>query len=194
MTEKARRKLLMLKSITFLISCLFSLVSVASEVNIEERQAEIYKAIFDTAEQKGIDKSIFAAIILQESGDPQKNWEINPYALNLGGYSFYPDSKAEAYKMLIEALMEGEKQLGVGAGQMEWVYHSGKFNNLWEALDFLTNLDKASDYYLKMIKLCDGDQWCAAGKYHNQYPQIAAKYEKKVREKWLMVKEQYSSL
>lgn len=184
----------MLKIITFLISSLFCNVAFSSITPKDADQQALYELIFSIAEKKGIDKGVFAAIIVQESGDPKNEWHINPYALNVGGISFYPKTKADAYQMLITALMEGERQLGVGAGQMEWVYHSDKFSNLWGALDFETNLEKSSDYYLEMMKLCNGDKWCAVGKYHNRYPSIAAKYEKQVREKWLIVKNLHSSL
>jgi hypothetical protein len=184
----------MLKHILFLSSLIFTFTCFANESSAFTEQDVLYKKIFDTADSKGIDKGVFAAIILHESGNPKNGWKLNPYALNIGGYSVYPESKKDAYKLLVGALLEGEKQLGVGAGQIEWVYHGSKFKSLWDALDFDTNLDKASDYYLDMVKLCHGDTWCAAGKYHNRNPQIAAKYENEVKVKWLMLKEQFNYL
>lgn len=184
----------MLKLTTFLINCLFAVNCFANGSSSFLEQDEMYQKIFETAESKGIDKGVFAAIILQESGNPKNGWKLNPYALNVGGYSVYPDSKTAAYKILVGALLDGQKQLGVGAGQIEWTYHSSKFNSLWDALDFETNLDRASDYYLDMVRLCDGDTWCAAGKYHNRNPKIGAKYENEVKRKWLMLKEQYKYL
>ena len=182
----------MYKIIFFLISVLSVGTTQAGIIDrplIDGNSKVIYKKIFDVAEKRGVDPLVFAAIILHESGDPKSNWVINPYALNLGGFSYYPIDKMEAYKLLIEAVIRGEKQLEVGAGQIEWVWHKEKFNSLWDALDFDKNLNESASYYADMIKLCHGESWCGVGKYHNRDPKIGLAYSSKVKEKWATLKE-----
>ncbi|MEH6454910.1 MAG: hypothetical protein V7749_01180 [Cocleimonas sp.] len=177
----------MYRTILFLISFLFVGASQAEVIDNDSKL--IYNKIFEIAKEKGVDPLVFAAIILHESGDPKRYCVINPYALNLGGFSYYPNSKLEAYKMLIEAVMRGENQLGVGAGQIEWVWHKDKFNSLWDALNLDKNLNESAIYYSKMIELCDGESWCGVGKYHNRDPKIGLAYSSKVKKKWTTLKE-----
>jgi hypothetical protein len=181
----------MFKIMFFLISCFIVGTSHGNAIDkpfIDKSDELLYQKIFDVADEKGVDRLVFAAIILHESGDPKSNWSINPYALNLGGFSYYPENKMAAYRLLIEAVIRGEKQLGVGAGQIEWIWHKEKFNSLWDALNFDKNLHESADYYADMIKLCGGESWCGVGKYHNRDPKIGLAYSSKVKEKWITLK------
>lgn len=140
----------------------------------------------------GVDPTVFLAVITHESGDPDENWKINPWALNIGGKGIYPKNREDAYRYLITAIMSGEKTIGIGPGQIEWRFHREKFEHLWNALDTETNLAKAADYYQEMLKICQGDEWCAVGYYHNRNPALASTYKAKVKKRWVEIQQRYA--
>ena len=175
----------MLKKLLILLSCIFSIASYAQDKNAHTEVIEKIKRI---AANKGLDRDVFLALIMHESGDPKLNNIINPYALNIGGYSYYPKDKAAAYRLIINAKLKGEKQLGIGLGQIEWRFHKKHFNSALDALDEDQNLNIASDYFFKMLMKCNGDTWCAVGNYHSQNKNVSRRYVELVKEKWNLIK------
>jgi hypothetical protein len=123
-----------------------------------------------------INPMVFHSVLMQESGDPNQDFRLNPNALNIGGRSHYPVSKLEAYEKILEALASGHKTVGIGLGQVEWKYHGEKFFSFWAALDPQDNLEVSAGYLREMIDYCRGDIACAVGAYHNRTPSIGKKY------------------
>lgn len=144
----------------------------------------LVEKIEERATAAGADPKIILALITHESGDPKKGWEINPYALNIRGKGVYPASRTDAYSLILQAIIEGEKSVGIGLGQIEWKYHNQSFSHFWDALDVDTNLDRTISYYLEMKRVCRGDDWCAVGYYHNRNEDIAYVYRNKVKQRW----------
>jgi hypothetical protein len=161
--------------IIFLISLSFN--SLAESRDVES-------LVYDAAEEYRIDGDILLSIVTHESGNPKDHWAINPWALNIGGYSYYPKSKQDAYKLLINAILNGHETFGIGPGQIEWKYHRSSFDNIWGALNVKDNVFKAASYYKEMLAICDGDKWCAVGAYHTQNKAKSVEYIKMVKQQW----------
>jgi hypothetical protein len=137
---------------------------------------QIVEMAIEVAKAKGIEPVPLVSILKQESGDPKRGFALNPYALNVKGRSYYPASKSEAYAIIHEAMISGKNSVGVGLGQVEWLYHAESFDSYWDALGVEKNLDVTSDYLKKMLKRCGGNYACAVGSYHNMNKKVGYEY------------------
>lgn len=167
----------MFRNLTAIFLIAISFNSIADSRDIES-------LIYDAAAEYHIDGDILYSILTHESGNPKEDWAINPWALNIGGYSYYPTSKQDAYKMIIGAILEGYETFGIGPGQIEWKYHKDSFDNIWGALNVRDNVYKAASYYREMLSICKNDKWCAVGAYHTQNKAKSVEYIKMVKQQW----------
>ena len=113
----------------------------------------IDKSYFNRIEkERGIPTNLLYAMALQESGVTRKGrFVVWPWSLNVGGKSLYFDTRVEAYETLKQELDNGRvHQLGIGVGQLEWQYHSHRFESLWDSLDPAKNIKAQADYYLEL--------------------------------------------
>lgn len=140
--------------VALVIICLTPHVFATGDPNID--------VIYKYERQYGIPKGLFHAIALQESGRPVDGvMTIWPWALNIGGESFYFESRLKAYERLKAEVDNGrKKQLGVGIGQLEFEYHRDKFNTLWDMLDPELNIRASSGFLLECYKR--SSSWVAA--------------------------------
>lgn len=179
----------MLRGLLLVFNVVLSGACVADQLNVLSPEV-----VMEVAESHGIDPLIFLAVIQHESGEPQNGWQINPWALNIGGKGIYPKSRSDAYKKLLEAVMAGERTIGIGPGQIEWRWHKESFINMWDALDTNNNLDRAAIYYAQQLGDCNGDVWCAVGAYHNKRDlSLSSKYTKRVMQRWQVITKKRSN-
>ncbi|WP_114708997.1 transglycosylase SLT domain-containing protein [Vibrio cholerae] len=143
---------------------------------------DIVDLLTDSAVDHGIPPEVLISLATHESGDPNKNFKINPYALNVKGRSVYPSSKVDAYKRIIKEVIDGKDSVGVGVGQIEWKFHSSSFGSYWEALDVHNNVNATTSYLKKMYKeFCRSKSFsCAVAAYHNRNKDVGKTYLSKV--------------
>lgn len=113
---------------------------------------QAWSSMFDqVAQEKQVNAVVLWLIALQESAPPA-SYQPHPWTANFNGRGYYFESREEAYKVINQAIVDGFK-VDVGLMQVNWFYHAERFNNdLWSALDPLTNLRVASDILLDFSK------------------------------------------
>ncbi|AHF01395.1 lytic transglycosylase [Thiomicrospira aerophila AL3] len=124
---------------------------------------QAWSSLFDqVAQEKQVNASILWLIALQESAPPG-TLIPHPWTANFNGRGYYYSSREEAYFAIKQAVNDGFK-VDVGLMQVNWFYHADRFNNdLWSALDPLTNIRVASDILLDFSK---HGTFEAIGRYH----------------------------
>lgn len=157
--------------VLFLLSSLPYKAIASSNAN-----SDLFSMIERISNQENVAPFLMISIMTHESGDPRNNFKLNPYALNIKGKSYYPSSKKEAYTIIHHAMMDGYNSVGVGLGQVEWIYHSHSFKSYWDALDTEKNTEVSVKYLRDMIQYCDGDLACGVASYHNKNKSIGSKY------------------
>ena len=111
---------------------------------------------------------VFYSIALAESGRTTKDFGFNvwPWALNINGESFYPESKAAALLMIEQEISNGSDQFDVGLMQVSWRFHKATFNsNAVYALDIGANLRAGAKVLSDFIAQAN-DVWLAVGFYN----------------------------
>jgi hypothetical protein len=89
-----------------------------------------------------VDPKVLAGIALNESGLNGRAW---PWTLNVAGKGLLFRSRADAYRA-IEALIAARRcDFDVGLMQVNWCYHSRRFQSAWDALAPATNIRVAED-------------------------------------------------
>ena len=78
-----------------------------------------------------------ASIAMNESQYGGYPW---PWTLNIEGKSYYFKSKEQAYEALKKAVNAGRISIDIGICQVNWLYHSKRFQSLWDALDPAKNI------------------------------------------------------
>lgn len=132
--------------------------------------------VYETATEFNINPLVFHSLITQESGDPKRGLKLNAYAINIAGISKYPNSRLEAYGLILDAIGDGHDSVGVGLGQIEWRYHSEKFMSLWDALEPKKNVEVAARYLKEMVRMCGGNVACGVSAYHSMTKPLGKKY------------------
>lgn len=142
----------------------------------------IMDVLTESAKQNGIPPQVLISLATHESGDPNNNFAINPYALNVKGRSVYPKSKVDAYKRIMKEVVAGKDSVGVGVGQIEWKFHESSFASYWDALNIQNNVDATTAYLVKMYRdFCRSKSYsCAVAAYHNRNRDIGRTYLSKV--------------
>ena len=115
-----------------------------------------------SAKAHGVPLGILFSIGLTETGKGEK---LHPYAVNVSGKAYYPDSAEEAYKIFIEARQAGHNLIDLGCLQINHHYHADQFNSVMDMLDARKNVDYAARY-LKRLYLREGSWTLAAARYH----------------------------
>ncbi len=144
-------------------------------------------SIYRTVEANhGIPDLLLYAIALTESGTTLNDGQYIPWpwTLNVAGSPRYFSSRESAWRHLEYVLSQGEELVDIGAGQVNWYWHSDKFASTWDALD------PAKNIYVAGVILNDchrqrGDWINAVGCYHSPGNQKRAiDYTRRVYERW----------
>ncbi|HAS8195768.1 TPA: hypothetical protein I7682_17960 [Vibrio vulnificus] len=156
------------------------LVLLTSALSTNAYSINIEQLVHNKSRVAKLNPKIVMSVVSHESGDPSKGFAPNPYALNIEGRSEYPENRVEAYRMIVQSLIRGNRTVGLGLGQVEWAYHSDKFDSYWDALDPEKNIDVTISYLNQMKVRCKGSVACMVGSYHNMTPSIGHAYLERV--------------
>lgn len=124
------------------------------------------------ARQKNIPPPVFYALILQES---KRTLKINgdivslawPWTINHQGNSYYFNSKPEVVLFAKSLLNKGDRSFDVGYGQINWRYHSKRFDSIESALEPEINLLESASILYEQYKRAECNTWALAiGCYH----------------------------
>jgi len=122
----------------------------------------------EIADEYGLSDDIFYAISLAESGRYIKGvgYRVWPWALNISGEAFYPESRAAAAKLIKQELASGNKKIGVGILQVDWRYHESLFHsNPMDSLQVAVNVRAGAKIFKQFLNQSQ-DEWEAVGYYH----------------------------
>lgn len=105
---------------------------------------------------------VLYAVGLTETG---RRGTLSPFALNIEGPSFFPDTLAEAMQRFDDAERRGAKLIDIGCMQINHYYHGSHFRSVAEMFDPHANVDYAARY-LRDLKQQEGSWTLAAARYH----------------------------
>lgn len=142
---------------------------------------------------------LFYALILNESrslvsvtgGKKVLPW---PWTVNHRGKAHYFGSREEAYQFITQLVDAGDDHFDVGLGQLNWKWHSQRFDDdAWESLDPYKNLSAAATYLREQFENKNCKSWeLAIGCYHrpgqrDKDKRIAYKYANRVISLWVQI-------
>lgn len=171
-----------------IVFCLLVLISCA--VNATDGIPAMYRMV---AAESQVPAKLFYALILNESksqtssGNTVRPW---PWTINHRGTPHYFQSRQDAYEFAVSLVDMGDNSFDVGLGQMNWRWHSQRFNSLWEALDPYTNLSSSAAFLREQYERPQCGSWeKAVGCYHRPGQReidlrISQKYTKRVISIW----------
>ena len=105
---------------------------------------------------------VLYAVGLTETG---RRGTLSPFALNIEGPSFFPDTLDEAMQRFNEAERRGAKLIDIGCMQINHYYHGSHFRSVAEMFDPHANVDYAARF-LRDLKEQEGSWTLAAARYH----------------------------
>jgi hypothetical protein len=106
-----------------------------------------------------------------------------PWTLNINGVGHYYQTMKDAVIAAKNAHREGARRLGVGFGQVEWVYHSERFNGSFEnALNPKQNVKVVCEILVEAWRSPKVNTWEDAIAYYHRpvLDKIARSYAEKV--------------
>lgn len=104
-----------------------------------------------------------------------------PWTLNINGVGHWFSSYESALKAAETAYSNGARRLGVGLGQLEWRYHSHRFENLKQALDPVENIKVVCSIVDEGLNSGISNSYVLAAYYHRPVlDDLAFKYADKV--------------
>lgn len=153
--------------------------------------APIPAAFYTVSRDKQVPADLLYSISLQESKLSTNMGRILPWpwTANFKGKGYRFKTRAELYEFCNSLIKQGHRSVDIGIAQVNWRWHSERFNgDLWAATDPWVNLNVAADYLYEHYQT-SGDWWLAAGHYHHPSNQaLASKYRKSVYQQWQSVK------
>lgn len=144
------------------------------------------KNLFDRIleeECSAVPRDVVMRVITHESKSVYKGkvqpW---PWTLNIDGQGYYFESYRLALLAAIKARKEGARRLGLGFGQIEWQYHSGRFSGLAEALKPRENIRAVCEILREAWSSKRVNSWNDAIAYYHRpvLDDISREYAKKV--------------
>ncbi len=132
------------------------------------------------AARTGVPEALLLAIALAETGRNRgghlRPW---PWALNIAGQGYWPESRAAARHHLRHALPGAPGHVDIGCFQINLHWHGGAFTTPDAMLDPEANALYAAQF-LARLHAETGDWETATGLYHSRSPERAAAYRARV--------------
>jgi len=138
------------------ISSVCSLSSAAAAPNPCE--TEILRA----SAQYGVPIGILYSVGLTETG---KKGTLQPYALNVEGRAYFPETQAAALRIFDRSKAEGARLIDVGCMQINQLYHGSHFASVAQMFDPRINVDYAAQF-LADLKRKHVSWSMAVARYH----------------------------
>ncbi|MCC5956005.1 MAG: transglycosylase SLT domain-containing protein [Natronohydrobacter sp.] len=124
---------------------------------------------------------VLRAVALTETGRMRNGrMEPWPWALNMGGPGFWPDTRAAALTMARAQIDQGRRNIDLGCFQVNFRWHGQNFASLDDMIDPEKNADYAARL-LSQHKSRLGTWDAAAGAYHSGTQTLAARYIERFR-------------
>lgn len=140
-------------------------------------------AVRETERRHATPPGLLAAIARAESGraDPASGaFRPWPWAVNIAGTGYYPDSKPAAVLLVRHALDRGVGPVDVGCMQVSLTHHPSAFRSLDDAFDPGANVDYAARFLVSLRDAAEGNWFTAVGFYHSRTPELARLYRDRV--------------
>ncbi len=140
-------------------------------------------AVRDAEHRHATPPGLLAAIARTESGrvDPASGaFRPWPWAVNIAGAGYYPDSKPAAIRLVRQELDRGAGPVDVGCMQVSLTHHPRAFRSLDDALDPTMNVDYAARFLVSLRDAAEGNWFTAVGLYHSRTPELARLYRDRV--------------
>ena len=135
----------------------------------------------NAAQRHDVPLDVMRTIALVETGR-SRNGQIEPWpwALNMGGPGFWPDSRTAALAKVRSQLDAGRRNIDLGCFQVNYHWHGQNFASLDDMIDPEKNADYAARL-LRQHKARLGTWEAAAGAYHSGTPALATRYIERFR-------------
>jgi soluble lytic murein transglycosylase-like protein len=114
------------------------------------------------AKKYDVPLGVLYAVGLTETGH---RGSLHPFALNIQGPSYFPESFDEALARFERARKDGIKLIDVGCMQINHFYHGSQFHSVAEMFDPHENVEYAARF-LRELKAKEGSWTLAAARYH----------------------------
>ena len=138
---------------------------------------EILTIISQKEQEYNIPSGLLLAIAKTESN-------LKPLALNISGYSVFPQDQNSALKTIRKSLNKGINNIDIGIAQINYKWHQDKFDRIESMLLPESNINYAASL-LAALKTQHGDWHKALRHYHSAKPSYHKNYSRKVVLCWL---------
>ncbi len=143
---------------TLLLTILFS-----SQISISTAKANVCEEhIYLAAQKYDVPIALLYAVGLAESG---RKGRLHPYALNVEGRTFFPNSQREALNIFKRQRALGRNLIDLGCMQINHKYHAAEFRSLESMLDPRLNVNYSARF-LRRLKDRHGSWSVAVARYH----------------------------
>jgi soluble lytic murein transglycosylase-like protein len=110
----------------------------------------------------GVPLGVLYAVALTETG---RRGSLHPYALNIEGPSYFPQTLPEALAKFEQARRSGAKLIDIGCMQINHHFHGSHFHSVVDMFNPRENVDYAAQF-LKDLRVKEGSWTLAAARYH----------------------------
>lgn len=160
--------------------CCLALPLLAAGAAIAEPALTCDIAARQAALTHGVPEPVMLAITRVETGRDQGGtltpW---PWAINMGGEGFWPETRENAVTMAQTALEEGRQNMDIGCFQLNIRWHAENFASLDDMFDPVRNADYAARFLSRLHD--ETGSWVAAvAAYHSRSPDLAEAYVARV--------------
>lgn len=164
-------------ALTLVLACIFARGAAADPSDLCKGAAEA------AAEESGVPVALIRAVMTAESGRPAANggslrpW---PWALNVDGQGYWPETREQALAMIDEFLQGGRTSIDIGCFQINLRWHGAAFPSVEDMIDPMQNAAYAARFLLD-LKDERGSWREAAGAYHSRDPDRAEGYVQRLK-------------
>lgn len=137
----------------------------------------------EAARDSGVPPALVRTVMTAESGRPaDKGGPLRPWpwALNVEGQGYWPETRDEALSLIDGFLREGRTSIDIGCFQINLRWHGAAFASPAEMIDPARNAAYAVRFLLDLAD--ETGSWrAAAGAYHSRDPDRAERYVQRLK-------------
>lgn len=161
------------------LCCLFLLILAAAPA-LAGPENPCDDAARRAATKYGVPEAVMLAITRVETGrDLGSGLAPWPWAINMGGEGYWPETRESAVILAQGALDEGRKNMDIGCFQLNIRWHAQAFASLDEMFDPTANADYAARFLVRLHD--ETGSWIeAVAAYHSRSPDLAEAYVARV--------------
>lgn len=134
------------------------------------------------AAEEGVPASILTAIALTETGrKKQGRFQSWPWTVNMEGAGHWFEDIDAAQAFVFQHYKSGSRSFDIGCFQLNFKWHGDAFSSMEEMFNPIENARYAAQF-LKSLFDEFGDWDTAAGAYHSRTPELAEKYQARLKQ------------